>query len=87
MFRDKLVAGDVHQEILLLEVLAEPAGDAAEQTDGGGRDRGLRDEDAGVVVLLVDQVVECANLLGADAGGVRTEFNVDGAALRLGVGI
>ena len=64
---NKLVAGDVDKEILFLEVLADAAGDTAQQADGRGRDGGLGDEDSGVEVVFVDEVVEGANLLGSDA--------------------
>lgn len=84
MFRDKLVAGDVNEQILLLEVLADAAGQGTEEADGGGRDGGLGDEDARVEVVLVDEVVEGAHLLGADAAGVRAELDVDGTAVGLG---
>ena len=63
---DQLVAGDVDEQILFLEVLADAAGDSGEQTHGRGRDRCLRDEDTGVEVVLIDKVVEGAHLLGSD---------------------
>jgi len=81
------VPGDVDQQILLLEMLADAAGDAAEQAHGRRRDGRLRDEDARVVVVLVDEVVEGADLLGPDARRVRAELDVDGAAVRLRVGV
>lgn len=87
MLRHQLVPGDVDQQILLLEVFADAPGDAAEQAHGGRRDGRLRDEDAGVEVVLVDEVVEGADLLRADAGRVGAEFDVDGAAVGLGVGV
>ena len=81
---DELVAGDVDQQILFLEMLADATGHAAQQAYGGRRDRGLRDEDTGVEVALVDDVVESAHLLGADARRVRAEVDVDRAAVGLG---
>jgi len=81
---DELVAGDVNQQVLLLEVLTDATGYAAQQAHGGGRDRGLRNENAGVEVALVDDVVESAHLLGADARRVRAEVDIDRAAVGLG---
>lgn len=49
----------------------------------GGRDGGLRDEDAGVKLVLVDVLGEGAHLFDADAG-VGAEFDPDGADLREG---
>lgn len=63
---DQLMAGDVDEQILFLEVLADAAGDTGKQAHGGGRDRRLRDEDTGVEVVLIDKVVEGAHLLGSD---------------------
>ena len=85
MLRDQLVPSDVDQQILLLEMLADTAGDTAQQTHSGRGDRGLGDEHAGVEVVLVDNMVEGAHLLGTDTGRVGAEFNVDGSAVRLGV--
>lgn len=79
------MAGDVDQQILLLEMLADAAGHAAQQAHSGRRDGSLGDEHAGVEVVLVDEVVEGTHLLGADTGRVRAEFNVDGTAVGLGV--
>lgn len=76
---------DVNQQILLLEMLADTARDTAQQTHGGRGDRGLGDEHAGVEVVLVDDMVEGAHLLGTDAGRVGAEFNVDDSAVGLGV--
>jgi hypothetical protein len=64
---DELVAGDVNKQVLFLEVLADTAGNTAQQTDGGWRDWSLRDEDSGVEVVFVDEVVEGADLLGSYA--------------------
>lgn len=63
---DQLVAGNVDEQILFLEVLANTAGDARKQAHGGWRDRRLRDEDTSVEVVLIDKVVEGAHLLGSD---------------------
>lgn len=62
---DELVAGDVDEQILFLEVLADAAGDTAKQTNSGRRDRSLRDEDSGVEVVFVNEMVEGADLLGS----------------------
>lgn len=87
MLRDKFVAGNVDQQILLLEMLTDAAGDTVQQANGRGRDRSLSDKDTGVEVVLVDEVVERADLLRAYAGRVRAEFNVDGSAVGLGFGV
>lgn len=52
----------------------------------GGRDGGLRDEDAGVEFVLTDVLGEGAHLLYADAD-VGGEFDPDGADLGLRVGV
>lgn len=62
---DELVAGDVDEQILFLEVLADAAGDTAKQANSGRRDRSLRDEDSGVEVVFVNEMVEGADLLGS----------------------
>lgn len=87
MLRHQLMPRDVDQQVLFLEVLADAARHAGQEADGGGGDGDLGDEDAGVVVLFVDEVVELADLLGADARGVGAEFDEDGAAVGLGLGV
>lgn len=85
MLRDEFVARNVNEQILLLEVFANTAGDTAQQAHGGGGDRGLSDENSGVEVVFVDKVVECADLLGTHTRGVGAEFNVDSSAVGLRV--
>lgn len=82
---NQLVARNIDQQILFLEMLADVVGETGEQTDGGRRDGGLRDEESSVDVALADDVVEGAHLLGADARGVGAEVHVDYAAVGLGV--
>lgn len=82
---DQFVAGDVDEQILFLEVLTDAARDAGKQAHGRGRDRGLRDEDTGVEVVLIDKVVEGAHLLCSDSRGVGAEVDVDCTAVWLGV--
>ena len=85
MLRDEFVASNVDQQILLLEVFADAAGDTAQQAHGGGGDRGLGNENSGVEVVFVDKVVECADLFGTYTRGVGAEFNVDSPAIGLRV--
>lgn len=72
---------DVDQQILLLERLDDVRLHGGDDFQGCGRDGGLRDEDAGVELVLVDVLGEGAHLLDADAG-VGAEFDPDGADLR-----
>lgn len=83
MLRDELVTGDVDQQVLLLEMFTDAAGDAAQQAHGRRGDRGLRDEDSGVEIVFIDKVVELADLLRAHAASVDAEINVDGTAVGL----
>lgn len=85
MLGNQFVAGDVNKKILFLEVLADAAWDTGKKAHGRGRDRGLRDEDAGVEVVLINQMVEGAHLLGSDTRGIGAEVDVDCAAVGLGV--
>lgn len=82
MFRDEFVVRDIDQQLLLQEMLAEPAGKTGQEFDSGRRDGRLGDEDASVVVLRVDEVVERAHLLGTNAVDVGAELDVDAAAFR-----
>ena len=79
------MAGDVDQQILLLEMLTDTAGDPAEQTHSRWRDRGLCDEHARVEVVLVDKVVERADLLRTHARRIGAELDIDSPAVRLGL--
>lgn len=81
------MASNVNEQILLLEVFANTARNAAQQAHSGGGDRSLGDENSGVEVVFVDKVVECADLLGTHTRGVGAEFNVDGSAVGLRVGV
>lgn len=63
MLGNELMAGDVDEQILFLEVLADPTRHTIEHADGGWRDGGLSDKDSGMVVPFVDEVVEGADLL------------------------
>lgn len=67
VLRDQFVACDVDEQILFLEMLTDVVGKTGEQTDGGGRDWSLSDEDTGMDVVVADDVVESAHLLGTDA--------------------
>ena len=86
MFGHELVARDIHQQILLLENLHlnwQQGGDDLQR--GGGR-RGLRDEDAGVVVLLLQQLREHLQIFDPHT---RTwiKLHMDGAYGRLAGGL
>ena len=75
---------NIHQQILLLERFDDGRENDGDDFERGGRDGGLRDEDAGVEFVLVDVLGESAHLLDADAG-VGGEFDPDGADLGLRV--
>lgn len=77
---------NIHQQILLLERLNDGREHDGDDFERGGRDGGLRDEDARVEFVLGDVVREGAHLLDADAG-VGGEFDPDGADLGLGGGL
>ena len=85
MRRHQLMMRNIHQQILLLERLDNRREHDGDDFERGGRDGGLRDEDAGVEFVLGDVVGEGAHLLDADAG-VGGEFDPDGADLGLGEG-
>ena len=85
MLGDQLVARDIDKQILFLKVFADATGNAAQEAHGRRRDGSLGDEYAGVEILLVDEMVEGADLLGSHAGHVDAEFDVDGAAVGLRV--
>lgn len=81
------MASNVNEQILLLEVFANTAGDTAQQAHGGGGDWGLGDENSSVEVVFVNKVVECADLLSTHTRGVGAEFNVYSSAVGLRVGV
>lgn len=87
MFGNELVARDVDQQILLLEVFTNAAGNTIEQTHCRGRDGSLSDENSGMKIVLVHEMVECADLLRTHTGGIRAEFDVDGSAVGLRFGV
>lgn len=79
---------DVHQQILFLEELDDRRQRGGHEFERRGCDGGLRYEDAGVEVVVGDEVDEGAHLFDADAG-FRREFDpdrADGGGFGLGVG-
>lgn len=86
MLGDQLVAGDVHEEILLQEhldvgVVASTIDDAT----GLGGDGAVGDHDARLVAVLVAEGDKLLHLLHTDAARVGDEFDVDRADVDLGV--
>lgn len=85
--RDKLVMGNVHEQIILEEALnLGEVLDAGEGLAGGGGEGLVCDHDAGSVVVGDDILCEAADLLDTE-GFLGEELDPDGAAVGGWVGV
>ena len=58
-------------------MLANMSRDAVQESHCRGRNGCLSNEDPGMMVLLIDEMVKCADSLGAHRLHVGAEFDVD----------